>query len=68
MTGLLGFHPAEVIHMRRKRKGAKPGAAPRYLVVKKHGLTNMKLIPTEEYVWDPLRRGPPASTAQSTCD
>ncbi len=27
--------------------------------VKRHGLTNMKLIPTEEYVWDPLRKGPP---------
>ncbi|ADO70789.1 uncharacterized protein STAUR_2997 [Stigmatella aurantiaca DW4/3-1] len=28
--------------------------------VKQHGFTNMKLIPTEEYVWDPLRKGPPA--------
>jgi hypothetical protein len=26
----------------------------------RHGFTNMKLIPTEEYVWDPLRKGPPA--------
>ncbi len=131
LTGLLGFHPAEVVRMRSKRKGAKPGAVPHYLVVdvsffgtsavdversqlrygtpvtcpecrsegldaihgfvlepgswqgddifrarglpgtiivserfaefvKKHELTNMKLLPTEEYVWDPLRRGPPA--------
>jgi hypothetical protein len=27
--------------------------------VRRHGFTNMKLIPTEEYVWDPLRKGPP---------
>ena len=29
--------------------------------VKRHGFTNMKLIPTEEYVWDPLRKGPPTT-------
>lgn len=29
--------------------------------VKQHGFTNVKLTPTEEYVWDPLRKGPPAS-------
>lgn len=28
--------------------------------VQRHGFTNMKLIPTEEYVWDPLHKGPPA--------
>jgi hypothetical protein len=28
--------------------------------VKRHRFTNMKLIPTEEYVRDPLRKGPPA--------
>jgi hypothetical protein len=28
--------------------------------VKRHGFTNMKLIPTEEYVWDPGHKGPPA--------
>jgi hypothetical protein len=27
--------------------------------VQRHALTNMKLIPTEEYVWDPLRLGSP---------
>jgi hypothetical protein len=32
-------------------------------LVQRHGLTNMKLIPTEEYVWDPLHLGPPAPTA-----
>ncbi|HYO59858.1 hypothetical protein [Archangium sp.] len=26
--------------------------------VARHGFTNMRLIPTEEYVWDPLARGP----------
>ena len=131
LTGLLGFHPAEVVRVRRKRKGLEPSAAPRYFVVspcfghgavdearshfrhtepmtcsecryagldsihgftlelgtwrsedvfrprglqgrivvserfaefvKRHRLTNMKLIPTEEYVWDPLRKGPPAA-------
>jgi hypothetical protein len=30
--------------------------------VKRHGFTNMKLIPTEEYIWDPLHKGPPART------
>lgn len=27
--------------------------------VQRHGLTNMKLTPTEQYVWDPLEKGPP---------
>lgn len=27
--------------------------------VERHGLTNMRLTPIEEYVWDPLERGPP---------
>lgn len=27
--------------------------------VRRHGLTNMKLTPIEDYVWDPLDRGPP---------
>jgi hypothetical protein len=131
MTGFLGFDPAEVVGVRRKRRGPKPSAVPRYFVVspcfgrsavdetrsrirrsepvtcpdcrsagvdsihgfalepgtwqgedvfrprgkqgsilvserfadfvKRHRFTNMKLIPTEEYVWDPLRKGPPAS-------
>ncbi|MFE8605438.1 imm11 family protein [Archangium violaceum] len=30
--------------------------------VARHGFTNMTLTPTEEYKWDPLRRGPPPST------
>ncbi|WP_373371260.1 imm11 family protein [Stigmatella ashevillensis] len=29
--------------------------------VARHGLTNMKLIPTEEYIWDPRRLGPPSA-------
>ena len=33
--------------------------------VQRHGLTNMKLIPTEEYVWDPLRLGPPPANPAS---
>jgi hypothetical protein len=28
--------------------------------VERHGLTNMRLIPIEEYTWDPLERGPPS--------
>ncbi len=129
LTGLQGFHPAEVLRVRRKRKGPKPGNMPRYVVVDAgftratvdvahsrlrygkpitcpecrtegvdsihgftlepgswqgedvfrprgvsgtlltserfatfvahHGLTNMKLTPTEKYVWDPRRLGPP---------
>lgn len=129
LTGLTGFHPVEVVHVRRKRRGSKSRAVPRYVAVspcfgraavdeaKSHirrtapitcsecrctgldsihgytledgtwqgedvfrprgcqgsvvvslrfaefvtrqGLTNMKLIPTEEYVWDPLGVGPP---------
>jgi hypothetical protein len=31
--------------------------------VTRHGLTNMKRIPTEEFVWDPLRLGPPLAPA-----
>jgi hypothetical protein len=129
LTGLLGFHPAQVVRVRRKRKGAKPGAVPHYVIVspcfgrgavdearshfrikkprtcaecrytsldtihgfvlepgtwqgedmfrprglqgtilvserftqfvKRHGFTNMKLTPTEEYVRDPDQKGPP---------
>jgi hypothetical protein len=129
LTGLLGFHPVEVVRVRRKRKGPKPGAVPRYFAVtacfgrgavdegrsrlrcaeavtcpecrnpgrdsihgfvlepgtwkgedvfrprglqgrilvserfaefvQRHGFTNMKLVPTEEFIWDPLRLGPP---------
>ncbi|OJT27389.1 hypothetical protein BO221_05295 [Archangium sp. Cb G35] len=135
LTGLLGFHPVEVLRVRRMRKGPKPGAVPRYFAVTacysraavdeahsrirrvepvtclecrstgvdsihgytlepgtwsgedvfrprglpgsivvserfagfvaRHGLTNMKLIPTEEYVWDPLRMGPPTAAPGS---
>ncbi|MBN1203629.1 MAG: hypothetical protein JXB05_01725 [Myxococcaceae bacterium] len=34
--------------------------------VQRHGFTNMKLIPTEEYVMDPLRLGPPSGGADSS--
>ncbi len=27
--------------------------------VERHQLTNMRLIPTEEYTWDPMQLGPP---------
>ena len=30
-------------------------------LVQRHGFTNMKLTPTEEYVWDPDGKGPPTS-------
>ncbi|MFL5346462.1 MAG: hypothetical protein ACJ8AT_16875 [Hyalangium sp.] len=29
--------------------------------VQRHGLTNMKLTPTEQFTWDPLEKGPPES-------
>jgi hypothetical protein len=131
LTGLLGFHPVEVVGVRGKRKKAKAAVVPRYFVVtpclgrgavdearshlrrekpvacpecrstgvdsihgfvlepgtwqgedvfrprglqgdivvserfaqfvQKHGLTNMKLTLTEEFVWDPLRKGPPSA-------
>jgi hypothetical protein len=136
LTGLLGFHPAEVVRVRRRSKSSKPSAVPRYFVVspcfgraaldearshlrrtepiacpecrysgldsihgfalepgtwqgedvfrprglpgrivvssrfaefiQRHGFTNMKLPPTEEYVWDPFRKGPPGSSAASS--
>jgi hypothetical protein len=132
LTGLLGFYPVEVVRVRRRRKGPKPGSVPPYVAVTicfgrgavderrsllrrtqavscpecrnpgvnsihgfalepgtwegedlfrprgmqgdiltserfaefvtRHGFTNMKLTLTEEYVWDPLHQGPPAST------
>ncbi|WP_225408737.1 hypothetical protein [Stigmatella hybrida] len=33
LTGLLGFHPVEVVRARRKRKGLGTGPVPRYLAV-----------------------------------
>ena len=33
LTGLLGFHPVEVVRVRRKRKGPAPGAVPSYFAV-----------------------------------
>jgi hypothetical protein len=33
--------------------------------VGRHGFTNIKLIPTEQFVWDPLRKGPPSQTVQA---
>ena len=138
LTGLLGFHPVEVVGVRKRRKKTKALVVPRYFAVtaclgrgaldeahshlryasepvrcpecrsieldsihgftlepgtwqgedvfrprglrgrllvsecfaefvKRHGFTNMKLIPTEDYVWDPLRLGPPtAPRAPST--
>ncbi|HEX5746319.1 MAG TPA: double-CXXCG motif protein [Archangium sp.] len=135
LTGLEGFHPVEVLRVRRKGKRAlKPITVPRYYVVssrfgraavdlvlnrvrtlrtptcpecrsgginaingfvlepgtwsgedifrprgmpgenvvserfksfvERHGLTNMVLTPTEQFVWDPGKRGPaPLPTA-----
>jgi hypothetical protein len=126
LTGLEGFHPVEVVRVRRKRRGPKPSNVPRYFTVRpclghaavdlsrsrirygktptceecrcegidaihgftlepgtwrgedifyprglqgvltvserferfvvRHGFTNMRLTPSEEYVWNP--RGP----------
>lgn len=33
--------------------------------VRRYGFTNIKLIPTEKYVWDPHRKGPPAEAARA---
>ncbi len=33
LTGLEGFHPAEVVKVRKKRRGPKPSVVPRYLAV-----------------------------------
>ena len=33
--------------------------------VQRHGFTNIKLVPTEQFVWDPLRKGPPAEAART---
>ncbi|HSP81388.1 MAG TPA: hypothetical protein VLQ93_22915 [Myxococcaceae bacterium] len=133
LNGLIGFHPVEVMRVRRKGKGPRPTAVPRYLVVsacfgraavdearsrirrpgpitcaecrsagvdtlhgvalepgtwqgedlfrprglqgrlvvsarfrdfvERHGLHNMKLTPTEAFVWDPGGRGPPPPAA-----
>lgn len=130
LTGLLGFHPVEVLRIKRRRKSPQPSDMPRYFAVtacfgraavdearsrlrrtepitctecrsagldsihgftlepgtwqgedifrprglrgrilvserfvefvQRHHFTNMKWIPTEEYVWDPFRKGPPA--------
>ena len=32
---------------------------------RRHGFTNIKLIPTEQYVWDPLGKGPPPEAARA---
>lgn len=133
LTGLLGFHPVEVVRVRRKRKGTIPSTVPRYFAVtacfgraavdearslirrdepgtcpecrgsgadtihgftlepgtwqredifrprglrgdivvserfaefvQRHGFTNMKLTPTEQFVWDPGHKGPPAASS-----
>ncbi len=34
LTGLEGFHPVEVVRVRRKRRGPKPAHVPHYLVVR----------------------------------
>ena len=34
-------------------------------LVQRLGLTNMKLVPTEEYVWDPGHLGPPEATTRA---
>jgi hypothetical protein len=33
LIGLSGFHPVEIVRVRRKRRGPKPGPPPRYLFV-----------------------------------
>jgi hypothetical protein len=132
LTGLLGFHPVEILRVRMKRKRIEPSTPPRYFLVtacfgrgvvdesrsrlrrkgpitcpecrytsmdsvhgftlepgtwqgedvflprgisgsfvvserfaqfvQRHGFTNIKLTPTQEYVWDPLGLGPPPAS------
>jgi hypothetical protein len=136
LTGLDGFHPVEVLRVRRKRKGPKPSNIPRYFAVTasigrtavdlarsrircdeppaceecryvhkdavlgftleagtwsgedifrprglygslvaserferfvaRHGFSNMRLTPTEEYVWNPLGPHPLPTTKQGS--
>jgi len=33
--------------------------------VRRHGFTNIRLVPTGQFIWDPLRKGPPAQPAQA---
>jgi hypothetical protein len=33
LTGLSGFHPVEILRVRGRRRGSKPGSPPQYLVV-----------------------------------
>ena len=135
LTGLLGFHPVEIVRVRMMRKKSKAIVVPRYFVVsatfsrtavdevrsrirrpqpipcpeclgsdvdsvhrffidastwqgedvfrprwltgnivvserfgdfvRRHQFTNMKLIPTEEFIWDPCRLGPPEAAPAS---
>lgn len=135
LTGLQGFHPVEVVSVRRKRRGPRPAAVPPYFAVtacfgrgavdeahsrlrrttpvtcsecrstgvdtihglvlepgtwqgedvfrprgeqgsllsserfagfvKRHGFTNMKLTPSEQYVWDPGGKGPLAAPRET---
>lgn len=128
LSGFQGFHPVELVRVRRRHRGPKPSGVPSYFLVTavfgsaavdeahsrvrryaplscdwcrsggveaihgfaleqgswngddvflargmpgtfvvserfaqfvtRHAFTNMRLIPTEEYVWDPLKRGP----------
>lgn len=34
--------------------------------VRRHEFTNMRLIPTEEYVWDPSQKGPPTAPSATS--
>lgn len=137
LTGLEGFHPVEVVRVRRKGRGPKPSHVPPYLTVRacfsraavdlahsrirytdspptcdecrsatkhailgfslepgtwpgedifrprglpgqlvvserferfvaRHGFTNLRLTPTEEFVWDPLATEPQPSTKEGS--
>jgi len=33
--------------------------------VRRHGFTNIKLVPTEELIWDPYREGPPSPAVRA---
>ena len=57
-TTLITRHPTPPPH----QQSGMPKIATTSEFVQRHGFTNMKLTPIEEYVWDPGGKGPPEST------
>jgi hypothetical protein len=49
--------------LRSRGRAEPPGIEPE--LVRRHGFTNFKLVPTEQHIWDPYRRGPPAEVTRA---